>query len=307
MTNNRMSLAHVRKGKIDHAIRLVMYGQEGVGKSWFAACSRKPIFLGAENGTENYDVHRLPQPGNWSDVIDGVRMLTRETHDYGSLVLDTLDWAEPLCWEYVCSQGGQKSIEDFGYGKGYLAALEQWRVLLSALDDLRQTKNMDIILISHSDIKTFKNPTGDDYDRYSMKINHRAAGLIREWSDVVLFAAWETYATKVGPGKDARSKGFSTGKRVAYTERRAGWDAKNRYGLPEVMPLDWTEFYTRVKFDEAKESLRLREEIKAKLSKLRNKDRRTDGEKWLSKPGLSVEDLRVGLNTVEVELAEVET
>ena len=33
------------------------------------------------------------------------------------LVLDTADWAETLCGEYICSRDQKTGIEDYGYGK----------------------------------------------------------------------------------------------------------------------------------------------------------------------------------------------
>jgi hypothetical protein len=63
-------------------------------------------------------------------------------------------------------------------------------------------------------------------------------GMLKQWVDAVLFANYETFVDKAS--KMARGKGLSTGARIIHTERRAAWDAKNRYGLPEHLPLlDW--------------------------------------------------------------------
>ncbi len=109
-------------------------------------------------------------------------------------------------------------------------------------------------MLGHSIIKTFKNPEGHDFDRYQLKMNEKAAGLLKEWCDVVLFANFETYAKgdvdKNGKLK-AKAKGISTGARFLRTVRTASWDAKNRYNLPEELPLSYADFDAAVRAGEA--------------------------------------------------------
>jgi hypothetical protein len=240
-SSGRMILSAVRKGKIaDHPKRVLLYGPEGIGKSTFAMGAPSPIFLCPEDGTAELDVARLPEPHSWQDVIDAVRLLAKEQHDYKTFVVDTLDWIEPLCWDFVCARDGEKNIETYGYGKGYLAALNEWRVFVAEVDKLRATRGMHVVLLGHSKVATFKNPEGEDYDRYSLKLHEKSGGLLKEWVDAALFANYETFVDKAS--KMARGKGLSTGARVIHTERRAAWDAKNRYSLPEQIPLSWDDF-----------------------------------------------------------------
>ena len=82
MKTSRMTLAAVKKGRIKQPLRVIVYGQEGVGKSTFAACAPSPIFLCAESGTNHLDIARFPAPEQWSDVFDAVDLLTRQEHDY---------------------------------------------------------------------------------------------------------------------------------------------------------------------------------------------------------------------------------
>lgn len=240
----RMSLGAVTKGKIAKPLRIVMYGVEGCGKSTFAGDAPSPIFIGAEDGTAHLDVARFPEPRSWTDVLAALDELLTAEHSYKTLAIDTLDWLEPRCWAHVCAtrvdKNGKKhsNIENFPYGNGYALALDTWRDLLVKVDALRDRRGMTAILIAHSHVRTFKNPTDDDYERYQLKVHDKAAGLIKEWADCVFFAQHETLTHK----QNNRSKGISTGARVIYTERRAAWDAKNRQGLPESFPLRWDAF-----------------------------------------------------------------
>lgn len=265
---SRMSLQSLVKGRQQQPVRVMVHGPEGVGKSTFAAGAPKAIFLATEDGTAQLDITRFPAPRTWTEVLDAVRLLTLETHDFSALVLDTLDWLEPLIWEHLCVASKVASIEDVGggYGKGYVAALDQWRVFLAALEALRRAKPMHIVMLAHSNIKTFKNPEGEDFDRYELKLNAKAGGLVKEWCDAVLFAKFETHAAR-----DARTKrfrGISTGERVLHTEWNAAFDAKNRYSLPDELPLSWADFYAAVQLQDAAKSPELLSEVQGKLRAL---------------------------------------
>lgn len=268
----RMTLAAVTRGARPRPKRVLIYGPEGVGKSSFGAAAPDPIFLGAEDGTASLDVARFPQPQSWQDILDAVDTLTASEHPYDSLVIDSIDWAEPLAWSAVCAAGAKKSIEDFGYGKGYVAAVDLWRGLLARLDILRDRRGMHVVLVAHAAVRRFQNPEGEDFDRYSIKLHEKSAGPIKEWSDAVLFATWETLTRETESG---RNKGVHTGRRVLYTERHAAWDAKNRFGLPPVLPLEWAAFE-----DGVRQALEVGDEVERLLT-LVDDDTRTKAKAWL--------------------------
>ena len=263
---SRMTLAGLVKGRQTKPVRVLLYGVEGVGKSTFGSEAPRPIFIGAEDGTAHLDVERFPMPQTWTEVLDAIRVLTVETHEYRSLVLDTLDWAEPLLWAHICARDGEMNIESYGYGKGYQAALDEWRIFLAALERMREANGMHVVLLAHSWIKPFKNPQGPDFDRYEMKLNAKAGGLLKEWADVVLFANHEIAAAM--DEKTKRFKGVSTDARLVYTTRTHAYDAKNRYDLPARMPLDWETFFAAVQAHKPADPAQLVEAVKANAEKL---------------------------------------
>ena len=58
---SKMTLDAITRGKIEKPLRLLVIGVDGVGKSTFAAAAPSPIFLDAEDGSNNLDVARLPR------------------------------------------------------------------------------------------------------------------------------------------------------------------------------------------------------------------------------------------------------
>lgn len=276
----RMTLASVTKGVTARPHRVVLYGVEGVGKTTFAATAPAPIFIGTEEGSGALELARFPRPERWSDMLDAVRVLTEEPHSYRTLALDSLDWAEPLLWAHVCERDsklgpdGKPSIEAYGFGKGYVAALDEARVLLAALETLQTRRGMHVVLIAHAHLKMLKNPLGEDFERYTLKVHEKLGGAVREWAETVLFANFETF-TKADANE--RHKGFSTGRRLAYTTKSAGFEAKNRYALPEELDLSWSAFDTAVERNRGAER-----ELRALVAA--DADKTAKLEAWLSSP-----------------------
>ncbi len=244
----RMALLNIRKGRIRAPMRVLVYGAEKVGKSTFAAGAPAPIFLGADNGTEQLDIARMPQPTTWAEVLEAVETIEREPHEYQTLVVDPLNWLEPLCHRHVVGDSG-KTIEQFdgGYGRGYSAAVDLWREFKDALERCWERRRMNIVICAHVQVKRFENPEGPAYDRYELAMHARAAGMFKQWVDAVLFARHETFA-KIDP-TTKKAKGVSTGARIMHTQPSAAYDAGARWRLPGEMALSWAELEHAIAHD----------------------------------------------------------
>ena len=208
----------------------------------------------------------MPDGGwSWADVLEVIRLFEVEPHDRKTLVIDTLDELEALLWAHVCKRDSKSNIEAYGYGKGYQTALDEWRVFTAAIERLQQRKGMNVLLTAHCIVKTFRNPGGDDYDRYQPKLHDKAAGYIKGKVYDVLFANHETFTKKKDESsKTERAKGISTGDRVMFTTRTAAYDGKNSYDLPEQMPFRAAD-YLKALADFASQSS---EDIRAKAEAL---------------------------------------
>lgn len=239
----KMTLSSVTSGTQKAPVRALVYGVPKVGKSTWAAGAPAPIWLGLDSGTEHLNVARFPEPESFEDVLEALRTLGAESHDYKTLVVDPINWVEPLVWEHTCRKNGWKDIESPGYGKGYTAAVDTWRVFVAALDRLRSA-GMHVVLVGHSQLRTVKNPEGDDYDRYALPINEKAQGLIVQWSDCILFAQHEIAAKKERGAMKA--KAFGTGVRLLRTAPSAAYEAGNRFSLADPIPLEAPAFWAAV-------------------------------------------------------------
>jgi hypothetical protein len=237
--------ARIKKGAEKKPPRIVLIGVEGVGKTTAGAQTENPIFLCSEDGLIGKDFDGIANvaPQTWEEVLQFIGWLATSKHEYKTLVIDTLDWIEPRLFSFCCKRDGKQGIEDYGYGKGYTVASDEFRHLLAGLEMLRN-KGMMILINAHCQIKNFANPVGDNYDRYELKVSKQIAGLVKEWSDCILFARFETHTYK--ESQKTRAKGIGGQKRIVHTSHCAAWDGKNRYGMPETLPLDMGEIMSAI-------------------------------------------------------------
>ena len=199
----------------------------------------KPIFLLTEDGLGKIEVDHFPVATDFDTFMDYLGTLVEDDHEYKTVCIDSLDWLEPLIWEKACSDNGWKSIEQPGYGKGYVEVLKYWRQYIDLLNKLRDEKGMTILQIAHNQIKRFESPEIEAYDRHELKLHRKAGDLILEHSDCCFFANFKLGTVKVqGKGGQMTTKAIA-GDRVIYTVEKPAFLAKNRYGLPEEMPFEW--------------------------------------------------------------------
>lgn len=222
---------------------IIVHGVAGVGKTTFAAGSDSPVAICTEDGLGTLKLPHFPLARSFEDVVEALASLHAEPHEHRSLVIDSLDWLEPLIWQHACKINNWSSIEEPGYGKGYIAALDLWRQYIDWINALREDRGMMVIQLAHTDIKRFDSPEHEPYDRYVIKLQSRAAALLQEHSDIVLFANYQISIAKSEVGFNKKvTRALGSGKRVMHTEERPAYLAKNRYELPETLPLDWAKF-----------------------------------------------------------------
>lgn len=231
--------------------RLLTYGVAGVGKTKFGTDSPSPVILQTEDGLGTIEAATFGVLRSFQEVMEAITSLYDEPHDFQTVVVDSLDWLEPLIWRHTCEVQTPpwKDIETPGYGKGYLAALETWREFLDGINGLRNDRGMGVILIAHAEIKRFDSPETEPYDRYQPKLHARASALVQEHVDAVLFANYRisTLKSDAGFGKKV-VRGVSGGDRLLHTVERPAFLAKNRFGLPETIALDWATLAAGIPF-----------------------------------------------------------
>jgi AAA domain len=229
-----MSVIQITRGRRQAAVRGTIYGEAGIGKSTLATQFPSPLVLDTEDGTHHLDVARV-SVHDWKTLTLAVAELAVNPQGFQTIVIDSADWAEKLLIEWLLKTSGKKSIEDFGFGRGYTMLAEHWTRFLASCDVL-VSHGINVVWVAHSTVKRVSPPDQTDgYDRYELKLTKQVSPLLREWCDLLLFC---TYKMKLVEGGDGRLKAQGGKERVMHAEHSAAWSAKNRFNLPAEMPME---------------------------------------------------------------------
>lgn len=227
----------ILQGRQTRPMRNLIYGVEKVGKSEFASRFPNPLFIAFEDGTSGLDTARI-QPNDW---VDGINILAdlynNPGHGYQTINIDSMGWAEMQCSSFICKQNNVEYLEEieFGKWKGFLfdefAKLLDWLTLLYG-------QGMHINLIAHSDIKKFKNPSGMDYDRYSVQMKVSDLGeKLKQYVDNILFMNFDDKGEEVKQGTQKKIQGTGLSRRFLHTKRTPAYDAGVRITMPDRIEL----------------------------------------------------------------------
>jgi hypothetical protein len=249
--DNMADMSKIVSERSSTALKIVVYGTEGCGKTRFGAFSPKPIFLCAENGLSAPDLRSVPAfpaPDGWADVLAAVEYLRTAEHHYKTFVIDSLDWLHRHAKALVCEREKMSPSDYDSFGRGDKFAFELWVGFMAALDTLQEERGTHVIAIAHETNETMQNPLGEDFARYQLALPKKTAAQWKQWPDYLLFMAPEMFTKR---GKDDKTAKGIMGDLRMYTQKSAGFDAKNRINLPAEIEYStenpWRSFAQAVK------------------------------------------------------------
>lgn len=232
-------LDRIKALKADKPPRLLIYGEPKIGKTTLASEFPNAVFLQLEDGENETEVAgwNRADVSSFGDVMEAMRELYEGEHAFTTLVVDSLSELQALIYEETCARGDEKGvaksrIEDFGYGKGYVYAVNVWNEFLDAINMLRVGRGMTTVLIGHTKVDRFDDPETVSYHRYEIDLHDRAQKLLaREMDAILLLKRDVTIKTEeVGPKK---TRTHAEGANVFICcEPKPSQISGSRYSLP---------------------------------------------------------------------------
>ena len=146
-------------------IRMLLYGEPGVGKSVFASKAPKPFFITTDGNYEwledfGADPKAHAQVSSWAEAKAA---FAQPYDDYETIVVDLLEDMFKWCEYEYCTRTKIEHISDVGYGKGYDITRNEFFLEISKL--LGKDKN--IILITHGITFVTKDRRGVEHTKYA--------------------------------------------------------------------------------------------------------------------------------------------
>jgi len=214
----------------------LIYGVEKVGKTALACEAPAPVMVQTpgENPPAGIEVDTFGEIKTLDEFFDAVGALISDDHEFKTFIIDAADGLERLVYDAACKRNNWQSIEDPGFGKGYVEALNIWtNEVLAALSDLREARGMNVLMIAHAEIFKFDSPTSDSYSRYRPNLRKGVVDAIQAGADFIAFVNHRVSIKKEDAGfNKTTNRGEGAGLRVIYLDERPGFIAGNRYDMP---------------------------------------------------------------------------
>ena len=223
--------------------KFVLYGRAKTGKSTLTSklAPERTLFIACEPGLDHLNVFRMPPKpavlSSWADFLQIGELLRQDMRSgephFDLIAIDTVDELQRLCRGHVLDDmaktAGMKGFvhpSDFGYGKGYNAVEEEWRLRIAKLCSL----GYGVVFISHAKESEIETRLGEKKKAISPDIGDRGP---KEWllGYVDYVFACDVIDTAEGP------------RHVLYTQPSETILAGGRVGedvepLPPVLPMD---------------------------------------------------------------------
>lgn len=205
----------------------LIYGPGKIGKSTFCSNADNAIFLATEPGLNHLEVFEQPIT-TWKDMMDACSLLERGSHQFRTVIIDTVDNAYKLCTDYICNKRKIEHVSDLTRGKGYDFVNQEFHRVINKLAFLPG----GLILVSHSRETEVTLSTGK-HTKIVPTLPPSARKFILGLVDLILFCDHER----------VEKNGKTVWRRVIRTKPSVDYEAGDRTGrLPEILPLDFKAF-----------------------------------------------------------------
>lgn len=165
---------------------VLLYGAPKTGKTTTAAQFPKALLLAFETGYLAIPGVMAAPVEKWSDFKKILKQLKDPSAQemYQNIIVDTCDIAYDLCEKYVCSQNGVSKIGEIPYGQGWAMAKKEFDEALRAIPQM----GYGLVLISHSQDKTFKDESGEEYNQIVPTLANGPRLIVDRMSDIIGYA-----------------------------------------------------------------------------------------------------------------------
>lgn len=216
------SLTDIQKGVTPMPRKVIIYGPPKLGKSTLAGSTKNALMIPTEDRVSHIDCDKAPVVKEYEELMEIFSFLLNEKkHGYKRVIIDSLDWLEPILHKYICDKKGFKSLTDdhnketaFQKGLKY-HAVEGWKTFLHNCDVLREN-GIDVIMVAHSTTITVNPPDTDSYDKSVMKIDKNALSIVEEWADIIAFYTQEIFVKKDEKSLSKKGKAITSNKRILH-------------------------------------------------------------------------------------------
>lgn len=250
-----MFLEQISNQQKPQGLRVMIYGEPKVGKSYFGAQIPNHVFLNLENGLEHIaGATKLPYTDDYMVVKQMLNELETGQHNFKTLVVDSADVLENLIKKWVVglqNNSNIRDIADIAYGRGYPLLLTETRKLIEQFERLRTKRGMNLVFICHSEVKKMQPPVGNEYTYIAPSLYAKTTQgdstlkIYSDYVDIIGYCTFKTIVQQTSTGFGSRGQAIGTGERVLHLDAaNPAYIAGSRYPMPAEIPFSWESFVT---------------------------------------------------------------
>ena len=133
---------------IQKNVKMMVYGQAGMGKTTFALSAPKPLLLDFDNGVKRVNTAHLDdnvgivQVSSWQDILNLLNYNKKDLEEFDTIVVDTIGKMIDFIIAYRCN-GRNPQIQDWG------TINNDFKWFTSSLSQL----NKNIVFVAHRDTR----------------------------------------------------------------------------------------------------------------------------------------------------------
>ena len=241
-------------------IKMVLYGEPGVGKSVFACKAPKPFFICSDGNyawLEDFgaDPDAYVEVSSWDEAK---KAFAKDYSEYETIVVDLTEDLFKWCEREYCVRNKIEHLSDLGYGKGYDATRNEFFIEMCKLISL----DKNIIFLMHGLSITVKDRRGVEHTKYipSNRLPDKVIDMIE--GRVRYFLRCYVKDVETEDGKVEKKRFLSL---VPKPNEFGIIRGVNENEIPQDIPLDFNEFAKIIGLDTKVEKTTAKKKIEKKV------------------------------------------
>lgn len=241
-------------------IKMVLYGEPGVGKSVFACKAPKPFFICSDGNyawLEDFgaDPDAYVEVSSWDEAK---KAFAKDYSEYETIVVDLTEDLFKWCEREYCVRNKIEHLSDLGYGKGYDATRNEFFIEMCKLISL----DKNIIFLMHGLSITVKDRRGVEHTKYipSNRLPDKVIDMIE--GRVRYFLRCYVKDVETEDGKVEKKRFLSL---VPKPNEFGIIRGVNENEIPQDIPLDFNEFAKIIGLDTRVEKTTVKKKVEKKV------------------------------------------
>lgn len=269
-------------------IKMVLYGEPGVGKSVFACKAPKPFFICSDGNyawLEDFgaDPDAYVEVSSWDEAK---KAFAKDYSEYETIVVDLTEDLFKWCEREYCVRNKIEHLSDLGYGKGYDATRNEFFIEMCKLISL----DKNIIFLMHGLSITVKDRRGVEHTKYvpSSRLPDKVIDMIE--GRVRYFLRCYIKDVETEDGKVEKKRFLSL---VPKPNEFGIIRGVNENEIPQDIPLDFNEFAKVIGLDTKVEKTTVKKKVEKKVEEPKKSEVKEEPKKESEEPKVKEESKTV--------------